>query len=640
MTCVSEDRKVRGAAPLQRAGAPEGRAAGGRNERIHQALRGRTFDEQVQMLAPEADAPPPGGPADAAPGPAIPNPEAVCSLGDSGDEVVEVKRLLSGLGFEVDVTKPDFDEPLAQALDAFAAAYHVRMPHGMVVEFSLKLMRKLVTEVAPAESAVEGAVPGAQDATDSEKVLAAFAKSEPEQALWRDAKPILDQLARVLLGEGLSPGPDYAVDDTSLVNQLQLELGLTMTGHVSVAMLDAARARLAREGGATPAGTPADQVDLPDPEAQGIDDRDQPVDLTPDQLAITRKERASGDLFVAGISASDVAQGGMGDCYFLAALSSLAQQEPSAIEAMFPGGMRNPAKGTYGVRFFRDNGPEGMAPVVITVDADLYQRGAVDLYAKTSAGNGQRELWVALAEKAYVQFVSRYGRGGSEDKGEPGATKYGAISGGVSAIAMAQITGRSTEIESVDAKTDPRMLYRRIREALDASGSAAAGTNPRARQPVPPEVPAFLQGKINLAPREDDDAEATLASRAEAYRAARVLPALETISTISLGSVPAAERDAFDGFLLGLQKLDAELTTYIADVSNGSADAQKRHSIIASHAYSILGAFQQGDRYYVKLRNPHASNEPKGGGADDGAFVLAIEDFIETYGHVDVVGRE
>ena len=104
---------------------------------------------------------------------------------------------------------------------------------------------------------------------------------------------------------------------------------------------------------------------------------------------------SSRPLFTDGPEYSDVQQGYLGDCYLLAALSSLADKDPTVIRHLIaPMG-----DGTYAVRFYRS----GQA-VYLRLDADLPAWGAAPVYADLSP---EGELWVALVEKAYAQF--RYG---------------------------------------------------------------------------------------------------------------------------------------------------------------------------------------------------------------------------------------
>jgi hypothetical protein len=124
-------------------------------------------------------------------------------------------------------------------------------------------------------------------------------------------------------------------------------------------------------------------------------------------------------LFLGGPEFSDVRQGGLGDCYFLASLASLADTDSQAIRQMIaPMG-----DGTYGVRFFREG-----APVYLRVDGQLPGSRVAPAYAKLSP---QGETWVALAEKAYAQFRT-------------GSNSYASLSGGWMDPVYQAVTGQAT----------------------------------------------------------------------------------------------------------------------------------------------------------------------------------------------------
>lgn len=101
-------------------------------------------------------------------------------------------------------------------------------------------------------------------------------------------------------------------------------------------------------------------------------------------------------LFVNGPQFSDIHQGANGDCYFLASLGALAQNESQDIaQAITPLG-----DGTYAVRFYRN----GQA-VYLRIDADLPVNGSSLCYAHAGL---QGQIWAPLMEKAYAFF--RYGQ--------------------------------------------------------------------------------------------------------------------------------------------------------------------------------------------------------------------------------------
>ena len=127
---------------------------------------------------------------------------------------------------------------------------------------------------------------------------------------------------------------------------------------------------------------------------------------------------ASMPLFVDGAQYDDIAQGAVGDCYYLAALASLCDTDPGIIQQA----ITSLGDGTYAIRFHR-NGQE----VYVRVDADLPVTYWGSLaYAK---GGADGELWVPLMEKAYAFF--RYGQ-----------NSYASISGGWMSTVYQEITNR------------------------------------------------------------------------------------------------------------------------------------------------------------------------------------------------------
>ncbi|MCP9914235.1 pre-peptidase C-terminal domain-containing protein, partial [Cyanobium sp. BA20m-14] len=145
----------------------------------------------------------------------------------------------------------------------------------------------------------------------------------------------------------------------------------------------------------------------------------------------------AGSLYVNDVAFSDINQGQAGTCYFLAACSTLANNQPQLIRDMF----RDNGDGTYGVRFYGSTGNE----LWVTVNQ------AVPILSNNSlalAGNASRsltgEMWLALAEKAYAQAneVGVFGRSTQ-------ANSYSFIEGGLEE-SLRHITNRSTTTYSAD----------------------------------------------------------------------------------------------------------------------------------------------------------------------------------------------
>jgi hypothetical protein len=149
----------------------------------------------------------------------------------------------------------------------------------------------------------------------------------------------------------------------------------------------------------------------------------------PTAAAGTTYRVVSGALFVNGIAYADVAQGAVGDCYFVAALAGMARFSPQSIQQMFT----DNGDGTFTVRFYRN----GTADYV-TVDRALPTTATGTAKYAGFGGrydNGGNELWVALAEKAYAQLNE------ARWLGHAASNSYAAIDGGYADLALEHVTG-------------------------------------------------------------------------------------------------------------------------------------------------------------------------------------------------------
>jgi hypothetical protein len=123
-------------------------------------------------------------------------------------------------------------------------------------------------------------------------------------------------------------------------------------------------------------GAPVTDLDDPD-EAEGDGDRMVRLGYLP--------------LFgPGGPSVADLNQGGLGDCWFLAALNSLAHSDPERLRQM----VTDHGNGTYTVHF-----PDGS----ITVDDEFYATSNSTLYARGPSGARPEVVWPLVFEKAAAQ---------------------------------------------------------------------------------------------------------------------------------------------------------------------------------------------------------------------------------------------
>lgn len=117
---------------------------------------------------------------------------------------------------------------------------------------------------------------------------------------------------------------------------------------------------------------------------------------------------AAGRLVRSGLDYKDISQGGVQDGAFLASLAVAARSRSETLSQMFI----DNRDGTYTVRFFR---PDQTADYV-TVDRFLpldpessafaYAKQYFTLGGERGIDDPENELWVALAEKAYAQWLA------------------------------------------------------------------------------------------------------------------------------------------------------------------------------------------------------------------------------------------
>ena len=100
-------------------------------------------------------------------------------------------------------------------------------------------------------------------------------------------------------------------------------------------------------------------------------------------------------LFDDGVSPDDIKQGGLGDCWFLAPLVGMAEQDPDAIRE----GIKENPNGTISVRLYDSDGNAHW----VTVSPEL----PLDENGNPAGAGGEQELWVAYYEKAFATFYDQ-----------------------------------------------------------------------------------------------------------------------------------------------------------------------------------------------------------------------------------------
>jgi len=146
--------------------------------------------------------------------------------------------------------------------------------------------------------------------------------------------------------------------------------------------------------------------------------------------------KAAGKLFDGPAKLTDLHQGELGDCYFIATLGEVALRDPQQISRIFI----DNHDGTVTVRFMNKN-----KPYYVTVDRQL-PVDSTGRFVYENRGdlpnNPKNILWVTLAEKALAQLNESGWLKTAGKSGENSLTEIGA--GGRSQLAVSLVTGQAT----------------------------------------------------------------------------------------------------------------------------------------------------------------------------------------------------
>ena len=177
----------------------------------------------------------------------------------------------------------------------------------------------------------------------------------------------------------------------------------------------------------------------------------------------TEYRPAGGKLFVNGVKHSDIGQGRVGDCYFLAAASAVAQHHPDIIRNAFT----HHPDGSLSVKLYNrtatgTGNAVKLEPTSIHIDrtVPVAKDSGKPIYVRSTNDRSKKtEQWPMLLEKAFAK----------QNKG------YGPIEGGFPAHSLEVITGKpSTYLKPDPHNTDP--LFNQIRQASAEGRPMVTGT--------------------------------------------------------------------------------------------------------------------------------------------------------------------
>ncbi len=187
---------------------------------------------------------------------------------------------------------------------------------------------------------------------------------------------------------------------------------------------------------------------------------DEPI-LTTSSLSY---QTVVGSLFNTTPSRADAKQGMLGDCYFIAALASIADKNADAVRNMFI----DNGDETYTIRFYGGSASGSRTADYVTVNRRLpaYSNGALGYSSYgMSILSAATPLWIAFAEKAYAQWNE------TGQAGRDGTNRYAAIEGGWMANVNAQVLGYNSSNYAFASSSKQTLV-----DALNSTKSVTLGT--------------------------------------------------------------------------------------------------------------------------------------------------------------------
>eukprot|EP01012_Entosiphon_sulcatum_P065643 TRINITY_DN94626_c0_g1_i1.p1 TRINITY_DN94626_c0_g1~~TRINITY_DN94626_c0_g1_i1.p1 ORF type:complete len:760 (+),score=89.27 TRINITY_DN94626_c0_g1_i1:55-2334(+) len=208
-----------------------------------------------------------------------------------------------------------------------------------------------------------------------------------------------------------------------------------------------------------------------------------PADIWPNsEVAVIKSE--DGDHY--GADLSDVNQGAVGDCWFMAALASCAKL--NRVRDII--GRSDPDRGVYEIHLFSLNSAGKPEPFSVCVDNRLpHRKGSRrPLYV---ASDEPGELWPSLIEKAFAKVIRS--QQGQTREGYPG------MKGGLQAIALVHLLGGNAFLmlpEEPNGNFPSDKLRAEIRRILAENGALGLCWKPSGAAVGPNGEPAAPDGLV------------------------------------------------------------------------------------------------------------------------------------------------
>lgn len=433
--------------------------------------------------------------------------------------------------------------------------------------------------------------------------------------------------------------------------------------------------------GITMKGTYKGRVQREDPERPG-----QMIPASADIPIVMKDVPREQPLFPHEPSLNDIAQGGVGDCYLLAALSAVVNMSPQFIKDC----MRDNGDGTVTVRFFEKPGDNETAHFVkikkAVPEGEPYAKGA---------------LWVQMIEHAYAASGLHIRGDKNAPDNQDKLFNYNNISGGSESAFVETITGCRMETRNMgrNLRYTPTTFYndmmtkagdqyfRKYNTSTEipniikiALGLGELDKNPETYNNdmmtytvlYSKYADFFDEAKVNIYSLEGAEeffskldykkmpdipgysAEQNLEIKRNFFERMRESFANEINSPLQYRAFSGNYTGKAEAVYQTIQKAEEDgkimtTSTIAFDVQrdDGLNGESMEAGLAAKHAYTLLGVKQMGKNKYVKLRNPWSvgtrsyeqqtitgkvTREQKDAGTH-GIFLLELNEFMTHFGN-------
>lgn len=296
----------------------------------------------------------------------------------------------------------------------------------------------------------------------------------------------------------------------------------------------------------------------------------------------------------------DIMQGKLGDCYFVASLSSVAANNPQIIRDM----MKDNGDGTVTVRLYDEKENGKLEPIYINVEKSVpvIKLRKADGSQSVEDINAKGTLWVQMLEKAFA--ASNIHDNGMKKFSET-ERSYSDIIAGTASNAYNVLFGRQNfEVDAVE-------IYKHYSDT---------------------EKPENMDRLFRQMKKSVDSHHTIVSATYNKYMSEILLKEYNTELDKAKAECKKAGKSLLEEELLELKK---GVASKVFCGVNVKFDIKPGIPVLSDHGYTVIDTYEKDGKKYVLVRNPHAGKGYKEGKpteADKGYCEIPLEKYVGMFG--------